>query len=153
MELKVDCFKCGNVELLGSPKKLGELMVEIAKKGKMTVFSGPHIVECPFPAPGGGLALSGVLFLGESSITVHTYPEFSTVFLDIFHCLPFDINNVFWLVVLRFEMDMEYVDTYSFRRGIGEDGRPVRTRLLREWGAGSKQKMEEIKIDRIPVGA
>jgi S-adenosylmethionine/arginine decarboxylase-like enzyme len=141
MELKVDCFKCGNRQILSSPERLGDLLLEIARKGKMTVFSGPHIVECPFPAPGGGIALSGVLFLGESSITVHTYPEFDTVFLDIFHCLPFDINYVFWLVVDRFEMDLSRVDTYSFSRGIGEDGTPIRTRLLREW----KQ------VDRIPV--
>lgn len=144
MELKVDCFRCENTSLLGSPKLLEQLMLDVARRGKMTVFSGPHIVECPFPSPDGGLALSGVLFLGESSITIHTYPEFKSVFIDVFHCLPFDVNLIFWLLVYRFEMDTAYIDTYCFERGLRE-GAPVRTRMLNSWGVGPKETMREMK--------
>lgn len=38
-----------------------------------------------FPAPGG---VTGVVVLAESHLTVHTFPEFGSLCLDLFCCRP-----------------------------------------------------------------
>jgi S-adenosylmethionine decarboxylase len=50
---------------------------------------GLHPVAPPqwhaFPAPGG---VTGALILGESHLTVHTFPEHESACLDLFTCVP-----------------------------------------------------------------
>jgi S-adenosylmethionine decarboxylase len=38
-----------------------------------------------FPHPGG---VTGALILGESHLTVHTFPEYGSACLDLFTCVP-----------------------------------------------------------------
>ena len=88
MHLIVD-FRCSNYKLMRDQNALAEWMLDIVEKIGMTAFGEPTIVDYPFPSR-VGTALSATLFLGESSIVVHTYPEFNHVFLDVFSCKDFD---------------------------------------------------------------
>lgn len=131
MHLRVDCLgHVGNKTLLLDPKQLKEALCELAEIAKMHAFGEPQVMECPFPYPEGGIALSAVLFLGESAITVHTWPEKKTVWLDIFHCFPFDVEEVFEWIADTFQMDREAIHTDLYERGIDEQGNPVETRPL-----------------------
>lgn len=128
MHLIVDCTDVGNRILLSSPERLKETMIEMAKVARMTMIGEPHIVACPFPAQNGATALSAVAFLGESAMTIHTYPEHSTIFMDIFHCLAFNVSMLFKWIVERFQMNPLYVTTFLFDRGVDRQGHPITTR-------------------------
>ena len=135
MELKIDCVNCRNQDLLEDPEELKRCMLEMSRVAEMTTYGPPHIVDYPFPmqenpdAP----ALSGVLFLGESSLTIHTYPEYGTVFIDVFHCLPFDCVKLLEWVTRTFQMDKGSVDVHLMERGISPiSGDPVRTKAITE---------------------
>ena len=87
MHLRVDCLgHVGNKKLLLDPKRLKKALCELADVAKMHAFGEPQVMECPFPYPEGGIALSAVLFLGESAITVHTWPENGYAAVDVFTC-------------------------------------------------------------------
>lgn len=127
MDLRVDCFRCHNTELLQDPRHLRQCMLDIADVGGMHCFGDPQIVDYPFPMQSDQSkpALSAVLFLGESSLVIHTYPENDTVFMNVFHCLPFDVDTVFAYIVDRFQMDPDYIDADVLNRGLNPiTGRP-----------------------------
>ena len=132
MELKVDCSQCGNQDLLRTPSRLKTCMMEMAKVANMTTFGDPQIVDYPFSMQGDPNmpALSGVLFLGESSLTIHTYPEYGTVFIDVFHCLPFDCVTLLEWIVDTFKMKEDNVDVHLMERGLSSKGNPIRTRMM-----------------------
>jgi len=135
MELKVDCGLCRNQDLLESPEELKACMLEMARVAEMTHFGPPHIVDYPFPmqADPDTPALSGVLFLGESSLTIHTYPEYGAVFIDVFHCLPFECVDLLEWIVKKFQMDRGSVDVHLMDRGISPiSGDPIRTVAVTE---------------------
>ena len=72
----------------------------------MKPIHAPFIVDYP---AGNGIdrGLSGCVFLAESSIVVHTYPEHGYTFMDIFSCKDFDFEAAIREVRLRFEMEIE----------------------------------------------
>jgi S-adenosylmethionine/arginine decarboxylase-like enzyme len=113
---------------LTDPESLRVLLRDFVKYMGFHAFGDPSVHCCPFPTPSGA-ALSAVVFLGESSITVHTYPEHSAVFIDVFHCRDFSPSKAFWRLVEGFYMDMEQVSVKLLRRGISEDGVPIETCL------------------------
>ena len=136
MDLRVDCFRCRNTSLLEDPEQLRQCMLDIAEVGGMHCFGEPQIVDYPFPMQTNQSkpALSAVLFLGESSLVVHTYPEEDTVFMNVFHCLPFDADKVFVWIVNRFKMEFEFIDADLTDRGLDPStGCPMWSRPL-EWG-------------------
>ena len=132
MHLLVDCFRCGNQPLLEDPNGLKRALVELSEVGGMTHFGEPVIVDYPFPMQEDKTksALSGVLFLGESSVTIHTYPEKQSVFIDVFHCLPFQAGRILSWLVERFDMNLDWTDTFLFERGVSNDNTMVRTRPM-----------------------
>ena len=120
MHLIVDGY-CSNKELLADGDKLRLWMAEITKVLGLLTFGEPRVLDYPFPGR-EGTALSAVLFLGESSMTVHTYPEFSFVFIDIFHCSSFDANKALDWIAESFKMQSSR--TMLLKRGIDADGQP-----------------------------
>lgn len=135
MDLRVDCFLCRNTSLLGDPDQLRQCMFDIAEVGGMHCFGDPQIVDYPFPLQSDPSkpALSAVLFLGESSLVVHTYPEKDTVFMNVFHCLPFDVDTVFAWIVDKFQMDYEYIDADVLNRGLNPITGHPRWATKTEW--------------------
>ena len=128
MELKVDSRKCGEKRFLTDQESLRVLLVDFVRAMGFHAFGAPYIRDCAFPSPVGG-ALSAVVFLGESSITVHTYPEHDAVFIDVFHCKEFDVSKAFCWLVSGFAMDVEQTTTLLLDRGISEAGIPLVTRV------------------------
>ena len=127
MHLIID-FRCRNQNLMRNQAALRQWLLAMVDKIGMTAFGEPTIVDYPFPER-EGTALSAVCFLGESSIVIHTYPEFGAVFLDVFSCKDFNAP-----------IALDYIDAcwervgpqqfFVLQRGIDmQTGEPVLLRL------------------------
>lgn len=116
MHLMVDGV-CGNKELLTSVKALEKWLLDIVAFIGMKVIGGPWIID--YPAGNGyEKGLSGIILLAESSITIHTWPEYAYTNLDIFSCNPFDTEGVLDRVRETFGMTNPVV--HEIERNHGE---------------------------------
>ena len=62
----------------------------------MSTIGGPFIIR--YPAGNGTEAgLSGVLFIAESNITVHTYPEYNYIYMDFFSCKEVPLDAIAYI--------------------------------------------------------
>ncbi len=126
MHLILDGY-CTNTELLRDEEGLKKWLVETVKVGGMHQFGEPQVKDFPFPGQ-EGTALSAVVFLGESSIVIHTYPEHSYVFLDVFHCWEFDLAKIKDWVVESLGISDPVVILLD--RGLDREGKPIRAKVL-----------------------
>ena len=67
-----------------------------------------HKMTLPYVAkwldPGATIeGISGFVMIAESHISIHTFPEKDYVFIDVFSCKGFDIENAVKLLVNAFE--------------------------------------------------
>ena len=97
-----------NRELLASVSALARWLMELVLSIEMRPIGVPYVLEYPGSngsGPGHEPGLSGVLFLAESSITVHTWPESGLVTLDIYSCKAFDSKKVLEEVLAIFGIE------------------------------------------------
>ena len=104
-----------NTGLLSNTDKLKALLLELVDAVGMKAISEPDVREY---RAGNGYerGLSGVIFLAESSITVHTYPEYGFVFIDVFSCREFDYKDIKQNLANAF--GIAGYTSYIFDRGI-----------------------------------
>lgn len=107
--------KANNHHLLTDSWALTMLLVEAVDVVGMQKISAPMVVEYP-AGNGKERGLSGVIFLAESSITIHTYPEYGFVFIDVFSCKPFDCDKVEANLCRAFQLKSPKI--IQFDRGI-----------------------------------
>jgi len=119
MHLILD-IRCTNQELLINHESLSEWMLLLCHEIGMTPVGNPIIQD--FLWPGGKVAVpSACLFLAESSITLHVYPEFNYLYLDIFSCKNFDTAKAIEFV--NRTLSVTHRTTYAFKRGINMETR------------------------------
>lgn len=92
------------VELMTDKESLTQWLKGLAEAAGMTVFQEPIVVGYPWPGSTDTDALSGVCFLKESAITVHSYPEQGFVFVDVFSCKEFDVGKIYGHIRRGFDM-------------------------------------------------
>ena len=126
MHLIVDAYGDSR-ELLLREDLLKTWLLKAAEVSGMTVYGEPEVKDYPFPYQ-DSTALSAVVFLGQSSITVHTYPEFSFVYLDIFSCLQFRRKEVIDFVKSSFKVTSCTIVVLN--RGIDSMGKPIQLEVL-----------------------
>ena len=90
MHLIMDA-RCQNLSPLMNHTTLSKWMVELCEVMGMTPYGEPIIQDFPFP--GGSDVPSAYLFIKESAIVVHLYPEFDYIYLDVFSCKKFDASK------------------------------------------------------------
>lgn len=126
MELIVD-FSSTNRQLMTDQKELGTFLVNLAHRCDMHVVGKPVIVGYPWPGSKDSTALSGVCFVGESHITIATYPEKYFVFMNVFSCKEFDRNAVVAFVTRKFNAtDATIVE---LERGLDDKGAIIPARV------------------------
>lgn len=82
---------------LDSQREVADFLTELVHHIGMRILAGPLVgYEDGEPEKRG---TSGVVILYESHAAVHTYPELGQLFLDVFSCKDFSVNDVH--VVLR----------------------------------------------------
>ena len=86
MHLIID-GKSQNQDLLTSVDSLKTWLIFTVNSIGMQVIGGPYVIKYP---GNGSPGISGIAILAESNISVHTYPEYSYVFIDIFSCVDFN---------------------------------------------------------------
>lgn len=116
-----------NSELMSSEEHLSKLLVQLVEDVEMQQISEPTIVNYRIEDSRNS-GLSGVIFLAESSITIHTYPEYDFVFIDVFSCKPFDCKTVKQNLIDAFGLSL-YM-SHTLDRGI-LDGHITPARLRR----------------------
>jgi len=81
---------CKNTALMRDPGLLSRWLHDTAIKADMTPHGEPFIDGFAWPGSDDKDALSGVQFLKESAIMIHTWPEVPYAFVDVFSCRDFD---------------------------------------------------------------
>lgn len=79
--LMINGFGCSKKDL-SSMSFIYNFLNECPEKIRMTKITEPYIVRIP-------KGLAGVVIIAESHISVHTFPEESRAYIDIFSCKDF----------------------------------------------------------------
>lgn len=127
MHLIVDGY-CSNKEVLTRASSLEDFIVRLVEKGKMALIGRVRVQDYPHPSIPGSKVYSGVAFLGESSVTVHCYPEYSYIFIDVFHCVSFEFDYL--LEWIKKELGLDAPQALVLGRGVDSLGVPIAVRHL-----------------------
>jgi S-adenosylmethionine decarboxylase len=68
------------------------LLNELPEKIGMTKITQPYVFRYSGLVPEDE-GITGVTIIAESHISLHTYPKKNFVFVDIFSCKPFDVEE------------------------------------------------------------
>lgn len=124
MHLIVDGYS-SNIGVLTDPYSLRIFIRDLVRKGKMRLMGEITVQGYPHPSKLGSQAYSAFAPLAESSIVIHTYPEHSFIYLDVFHCAGFDVYSLFdWI---EEELELDKPKTLLLDRGIDSMGTPIET--------------------------
>ncbi len=102
VQLIVD-FSSPNIRLMTNHVQFIDWMREIVELAGMHCHGAPIIGGWPWPGSTDTNALSGVAFLEESSLTIHTYPEKQYVHIDLFSCKTFDHKSLLDFITISFD--------------------------------------------------
>ena len=84
--------KVGNGAALDSPQGLCDFLTSLVARIGMRVLDGPRSATEAVDTESYGH--SAVVILYESHAAVHTYPVRGSLFLDLFSCKAFDVDDV-----------------------------------------------------------
>ncbi len=122
MHLIIDGY-VANCEKLQDEKFILHILETYPEKIGMVKISSPYVLRYMGKNP-KEWGLSGFVLIAESHISIHTFPEYSFVNIDVFSCKDFepervveDIKNYFELKEMRTYIIDRGLDVYE---GIGE---------------------------------
>ena len=99
--LTIDAAEC-NKKKLADHSLVYDVLSKLPDKLDMTKMSLPHVVK--WLDPGATIdGISGFVMIAESHISIHTFPEKSYAFIDIFSCMSFDTNKAVDLLTKVFD--------------------------------------------------
>ncbi|HCK99733.1 MAG TPA: adenosylmethionine decarboxylase [Candidatus Marinimicrobia bacterium] len=89
--LMLDLNNC-DPEILNDLNACYQLLNDIPEKIGMTKITRPYVFryEGSYENDDG---ITGVVIIAESHISLHTYPKKNFVFVDLFSCKPFDVEE------------------------------------------------------------
>tara|TARA_Y100000310_G_scaffold135612_2_gene134475 strand:- start:4370 stop:4789 length:420 start_codon:yes stop_codon:yes gene_type:complete len=98
--LTIDASFC-NRKKLTDQSLVYDILNNLPKNLGMTKMTLPHVVK--WLDPGATIeGMSGFVMIAESHISIHTFPEKEYVFIDVFSCKGFDVDNAVKLLVNAF---------------------------------------------------
>ena len=89
--LMLDLNDC-NPAILDDLEACFKLLSELPERIGMTKITQPYVFRYISPIPEDE-GITGVAIIAESHISIHTYPRKSFVFVDLFSCKPFDVDE------------------------------------------------------------
>ena len=99
--LIIDASSC-NRKKLTDQSLVYDILNNLPKELGMHKMTLPHVVkwlDSGSTIPG----ISGFVMIAESHISIHTFPEKDYVFIDVFSCKGFDVDNSVKLLLGAFE--------------------------------------------------
>lgn len=81
---------------------------------QMTKITPPYVCRYVGPKP-EDWGISGFVIIAESHISIHTFPERRSVWIDIFSCKGFDAEAA--IAYMREQFRLERVDVHMLERG------------------------------------
>lgn len=99
--LMLDLNEC-NVDKLNNYKLIFDLLNTIPEKIGMTKITQPYV----FPYSGlvpEDEGITGIVIVAESHCSIHCFPQKEYVFIDIFSCKFFDLDNIKQYLIDVFE--------------------------------------------------
>jgi S-adenosylmethionine decarboxylase len=96
-------------DLLNTPSKLKELLLESVRRGGGTVVTDVFHTFSPH-------GVSGVVVIAESHVAIHTWPEHGYAAVDIFSC-GLTLDHVAIREWIRTGLGAETVETRELTRG------------------------------------
>ncbi|MDY6935640.1 MAG: adenosylmethionine decarboxylase [Spirochaetota bacterium] len=103
-----ELFNC-NESYINNSKKVEEVMLIAANLSMANVVKHYFHKFSPY-------GVSGVVVIAESHFTIHTWPEYGYVAVDIFTCGEFDYQSA--LDYIKRELETEKCSIFQFERGI-----------------------------------
>jgi S-adenosylmethionine decarboxylase len=104
VHLMLECYEC-NKERLNDESFVAEFLDELCEVIGMRKISKPNVIRFPGnPETFDKGGLCGVIFIAESHISIHTFPDnngFASV--DVFSCKEFDVNKAIEFIVNKLE--------------------------------------------------
>jgi S-adenosylmethionine decarboxylase len=98
--LTIDASSC-NKRKLTDQSLVYDILNNLPKELGMNKMTLPQVVK--WLDPGATIpGISGFVMIAESHISIHTFPEKDYVFIDVFSCKGFDVNNAVKLLVSAF---------------------------------------------------
>jgi|TARA_Y100000034_G_C6872987_1_gene398847 S-adenosylmethionine decarboxylase len=98
--LTIDASFC-NRKKLTDQSLVYDILNNLPKNLGMTKMTLPHVVK--WLDSGATIeGMSGFVMIAESHISIHTFPEKEYVFIDVFSCKGFDVDNAVKLLVNAF---------------------------------------------------
>ena len=122
MHLIIDGYG-SDAAILGSEEFIFKLLDEYPAQIGMTKISAPHVIKYTGGKP-EEWGVSGFVFIAESHIAVHTFPERGYINMDIFSCKDFDATRAVEGLSARLKLGEKR--TYLLDRGEMVPARPVK---------------------------
>ena len=99
--LTIDASSCTREKLIDQ-SWVYDILNNLPAKLNMHKMTLPYVAK--WLDPGATIeGISGFVMIAESHISIHTFPEKDYVFIDVFSCKGFDIENAVKLLVNAFE--------------------------------------------------
>src|SRR3989344_1463950 len=89
--LTIDASSC-NREKLTDQSYVYDILSNLPQRLSMNKMTLPYVVK--WLDPGATIeGISGFVMIAESHISVHTFPEKDYIFIDVFSCKSFNVDN------------------------------------------------------------
>ncbi len=111
MHLTIDGFG-GDRELLGSEGLVRSLLDRLPGEINMTKIAPAHVLRYVGPKP-EDWGISGFVIIAESHIAIHTFPDRSIVWVDIFSCKGFEAECAVDRVTDAFDLSHTQVEKHE----------------------------------------
>ena len=89
--ISFDCLGCSK-ESLKSEKKVKDFLIKISNEIQMKRLCEPVVISYKHEIKEES-GVTGFVIISDSHISIHTYPEKSQAFIDVFSCKEFDVNK------------------------------------------------------------
>ena len=98
--LTIDASSC-NRKKLEDQSYIYDILNNLPANLNMHKMTLPYVVK--WLDPGATIeGISGFVMIAESHVSIHTFPEKDYVFIDIFSCKGFDVENAVSLLINAF---------------------------------------------------
>ena len=100
--LIVDLIECKHLNYLEKPESVKWYIERVCMNLNLTRIGEPVIEQFHHPEDKEKCGITATQVLGESLLSIHTYPEHKCAYIDIFSCSTFNIKTAVEFTYIMF---------------------------------------------------